>query len=578
MKSFNQLKKNLRFLHEGQKTIRLAVLADNASQLTVQAIKGYGIESGICFEIYEADYDQVGQEIFNTQSGLYRFQPEFIFINFSTEHLLKKFYSTPYSAREAFAVSELSNIRSLLTVAFNQVNVKIILNNFIEINDAVFGHFATKERKSFLFQLRKLNLSLMELAQELNNLYICDFQALQSSFGRSFVFDTKMYVSADMVYSIEFLPHLAKSLTDIILSITGIFKKCVILDLDNTLWGGIIGDDGIEGIQVGNLGIGKAFSELQLWLKELKNRGIILAVCSKNSEIIAKEPFDEHPDMVLRMQDIAIFVANWENKVDNIKYIQSVLNIGFDSMVFLDDNKFEREMVKSEIADLTVPEMPEDPAEYLNFLRSLNLFETASFTEEDELRTSLYQEEAKRTQVQKSFASEDEFLQSLDMISVVKQVDKFSAPRVAQLTQRSNQFNLRTIRYTESEILEMIKAAEYYLLSLTLEDKFGNHGLVSSIILKGLDAETLFIDTWLMSCRVLKRGMEYFTLNCIVEYAKNNKFKTLIGEYLPTRKNGLVKEHYSNLGFKQFSDSRWELQIDNYEIKKIFITLSNNNE
>jgi len=465
-------------------------------------------------------------------------------------------------------------LKALYQSVSDQCKAKVLFNNFPEINDGVFGHFAGKEKKSFLFQLRKLNLQLLEWAQDEPAIFICDFESLQSEIGRANVFDPKLYVNADMVYSIEFLSHLAKAVTDIVSSILGSVRKCVILDLDNTLWGGIIGDDGMEGIQVGALGLGKAFSDLQHWLKELKNRGILLAVCSKNTKEIAEEPFLLHPDMVLKMEDIAIFVANWENKVDNIRHIQSVLNIGFDSMVFLDDNKFEREMVKGAIPELTIPDLPEDPAEYLSYIQRLNLFETVSFTEEDEDRTRLYQEEAGRVSFEKSFRNEAEFLESLEMVAQVKSVDPFSAPRVAQLTQRSNQFNLRTVRYTEGEILDIIQSSEYFTLSFSLEDKFGKHGLISAVILKRLDDEHLFIDTWIMSCRVLKRGMEQFALNCVVDIARKNKFTKVLGDYIPTRKNGLVKEHYPNLGFAQVSGEKWELPTADFQIKKTYIKLA----
>ena len=226
----------------------------------------------------------------------------------------------------------------------------------------------------------------------------------------------------------------------------GTFNKCLILDLDNTLWGGVIGDDGIEGIQLGHgLGIGKAFTELQQWAKKLQQRGIILCVVSKNDEQVAKEPFIHHPDMVLRLDDIAVFMANWETKVDNIRAVQQVLNIGFDSMVFLDDNPFERAIVRENIPGITVPELPEDPAQYLEFLYSLNLFETASASEVDDKRTRQYQQEAKRIELKRTFANEQEFLASLGMEARVEPFTAFNTPRVAQLTQRSNQFNLRTM-------------------------------------------------------------------------------------------------------------------------------------
>ena len=310
-------------------------------------------------------------------------------------------------------------------------------------------------------------------------------------------------------------------------------------------------------------------------MKKLKNRGIIICVCSKNDADKAREPFEKNPEMVLKLDDIAVFVANWDNKADNIRLIQSILNIGFDSMVFLDDNPFERNMVRENLPDVTVPELPEDPGDYLEFLYSLNLFETASYSGNDKDRTRQYQEEAKRQSSAKAFANEDEFLASLNMKSEVKGFDSFNIPRVAQLSQRSNQFNLRTVRYTDDQIKAMREDDSYACFSFTLEDKFGDNGLICVVILKKVDKETLFIDTWFMSCRVLKRGMENFTLNTIVDYAIANGFKTIVGEYIPTAKNGMVENHYTALGFIPMQDENrrlFRLDTENYKYRNCHIT------
>ena len=571
---FNQLKKNAKKDFSGFKKIKIAILADSASQFINSALLGYGYEAGLQFEIYEADYSQIDLQIFDPSSELYEFKPDFVFICRSSEKLLKEFYKKDRFQQTQFAEVIKQTTKQYYDILTSRLKTKIIINTFPEINDSVFGNFASKTNNSSLYQLRKTNVNLMELSQEAKDLFICDFAALQANLGHQFIFDPKMYVNADMVYSIDFLPYIAMHVTQIIQSITGTFKKCLILDLDNTTWGGIIGDDGLEGIQIGYLGLGKVFSDLQTWAKQLKQRGIILAICSKNTEEIAKEPFLSHPDMVLRMDDIAVFVANWETKVENIRYIQSVLNIGFDSMVFVDDNPFEREMVKAGIPDIMVPELPEDPAEYLSYLRKLNLFETASYTEEDETRTKQYQEEAQRNILLQSFDNEHDFLQSLTMLSEVKAFDEFTIPRVAQLTQRSNQFNLRTIRYTEEDLKALVKDGNYFTMSLTLEDRFGNHGLIGIIILKKMDAESIFIDSWIMSCRVLKRGMESFTLNTIVDLAKKNGFTKIIAEYLPTKKNGIVKNHYENLGFSEI-DGKWVLDTVNFTPLANFISQKN---
>ena len=412
----------------------------------------------------------------------------------------------------------------------------------------------------------------MVLATKNPNLYLCDISSIQNQVGKADFFQTSVYINTEMVLSIDVLPKVATKTIDIINTFNGKFKKCVILDLDNTTWGGIIGDDGIENIQIGSLGIGKAFSEFQYWIKKLKNRGIIVAVCSKNTESVAKEPFEKHPDMVLRLDDISVFVANWENKVDNIRQIQSILNIGFDSIVFLDDNPFERNIVRENIPEICVPELPEDPADYLEYLYTLNLFETVSFSNEDTERTKLYQIEALRATIQQKFTNENDFLESLNMLSLIESFNKFNIPRVSQLSQRSNQFNLRTVRYVEADIERLVLLDDYFTFAFTLEDKFGDNGLICVVILKQEDSETVFIETWFMSCRVLKRTMENFVLNTLVDFCKENEFKILKGEYISTAKNEMVKDHYLNLGFNEI-DAFWVLNISGYQEKLNHISI-----
>jgi len=570
MKDFSDLIKNLKKDFSTFKTIKIAVLGDSATQLLVKGLKGWGYENNINFQIYEADYDQIDMHVFDNSSNLHQDKFDYIIVFHSAYKLLKKFEKSNYVQKREFALKHIDYIKSLIDSIFVTSKAKIIYFNYTEINDSVYGNFANKTNLSFLYQIRKINVELMHLSQENGNLFICDLAAISAFYGQEYITEAKHYIDSDLVISINALPIVVKNITDIILSIYGQFKKCLILDLDNTVWGGIIGDDGVENIQIGDLGVGKAFSELQLWAKQLKERGVILAVCSKNTEHLAKEPFEKHPEMILRLDDIAIFVANWENKVNNIKYIQNILNIGFDSMVFLDDSPFERNMVREALPLVTVPELPEDPAEYMFYIRTLNLFETASISSEDSDRTRQYQEEAKRTILQNSFTNEGDYLQSLEMEANVASFDSFTIPRVAQLSQRSNQFNLRTIRYTEDEIKAISNSNDYITFSFTLADKFGEYGLISAIILKKLNQYELFIDTWIMSCRVLKRGMENFTLNALLEFAKKNGFIKIIGEYIPTPKNGIVKDHFELLGFTQNKD-QWEIETTNNLTKQFYI-------
>ncbi len=574
MATFAELKKNLKKDYTGLTAVKVALLGDSATQLLSQALRGAAWAEGLDLQIWEADFNQVERQVFDEGSELYEYEPQIVIVFQSSHKLLGTYNKLKPEAYSSLASNRLELIGNIYSQLSSKLKAKIIYFNYTEIDDAVFGNYAGKIESSFLFQLRKLNYELMQFAAPFADFFLCDISSVQNRWGKNNFFQSSIYINTEMVLSMEVIPDVAAKTVSLIKTMYGRFNKCVILDLDNTTWGGIIGDDGLENIQVGSLGIGKAFTEFQYWVKKLKNRGIILAVCSKNTESIAKEPFEKHPDMVLHLEDIAVFVANWETKVDNIRHIQAILNIGFDSMVFLDDNPFERNIVRENIKGITVPELPEDPAEYLEYLYSLNLFETISFSNEDAERTKQYQVEAQRTALLKSFTSEDDFLQNLQMVSLVEPFNKFNTPRVAQLSQRSNQFNLRTVRYIESDIEAIGIDESYAPFTFTLEDKFGDNGLICIIILKKESSDTLFIETWLMSCRVLKRGMENFTLNTLVNYARANGFKYLKGEYIPTAKNEMVKEHYQKLGFEE-KDGYWMLDAENYTDKKCFITTKN---
>ena len=574
MKTFQELKKITKHMPADLPAIKVALTGDTATQFLATAIRGTGAERGYQIDLFEAEYNQVERQFLDPSSELYQTDADFIVLFQSTHKLGEKHSLLSPSQQESLAEERLAFVASVCENPM-LASKKIICLNYPEIEDTVFGSYATKVTSSFTYQVRKLNMGLMDLSQRYANLFICDIAGLQNKLGRDMMFAPNVYVSTEMVLSIDALPYVASRVMDIICAIKGQFKKCLILDLDNTVWGGVIGDDGLEGIQLGHgLGIGKAFTEFQMWVKKLKQRGVIICVASKNNEETAKEPFEKHPDMVLKLEDIAVFQANWETKVDNIRTIQRILNIGFDSMVFLDDNPFERNIVRENIPGITVPELPQDPGEYLEYLYSLNLFETASYSQADKDRTKQYQVEAQRVSLQKTFSNEADFLKSLDMTSVVSGFNKFNTPRVAQLSQRSNQFNLRTVRYTEADIEALGQDPDVIDLSFTLEDKFGDNGLIAVIIMKKQDEETLFIDTWFMSCRVLKRGMEDFTLNTIVEAAREKGYKRIIGEYLPTPKNKMVENHYPSLGFQKLEGTptaQYVLDVEQYQPRENYI-------
>ena len=579
MNTLQELKRSLKGDLSGLPKIKLALVGDTATQLLATAIRGTGAVRGYNIDLFEAEYNQVEQQLLIPTSDLHQFDADFIVV-FQSTHKLGEHHSLLSAEKQlTLADDRLAFVASICENPALQ-GKKIIYFNYPEIGDTVFGSYANKVESSFTFQVRKLNYELMLLSEKYQNLFICDVAELQNKFGRDKMFAPNTYTSTEMVFRMDVLPYVASRVMDIVCAVKGQFKKCLILDLDNTVWGGVIGDDGLEGIQLGHgLGIGKMFTEFQMWIKKLKQRGIIICVASKNNEETAKEPFEKHPDMVLKLDDIAVFQANWETKVDNIRTIQQILNIGFDSMVFLDDNPFERNMVRENIPGITVPELPEYPEDYLEYLYSLNLFETASYSNLDKDRTRQYQVEAQRVSLSKSFTNEADFLKSLNMVSIVSGFTKFNTPRVAQLSQRSNQFNLRTVRYTDADIDALASDPDVIDLSFTLEDKFGDNGLIAVVIMKPLDKEALFVDTWFMSCRVLKRGMENFTLNTMVEAAKSKGYKRIVGEYLPTPKNVMVAEHYPQLGFTKIEDTenaQWELNIDNYQNRECYITTNDN--
>lgn len=556
--------------------LKLALLGDTATQLLSKALNKAARKMQQPLDLFEADYNQIEQVVSMRSSDLYGFNPNAILLLWSAEGMQHEYYSFPVAERAGFVERKLEQIKYLIScMKANTSNCKILLANFAEINDGVSGNNANKSKSSFLYVVRRLNLALMDIASDDSDVFILDIALLQSRLGRNQMFDPRLFVTSSMVFSVDSLPIIARNVLDLLAAVRGNARKCLILDLDNTVWGGVIGDDGVEKIEIGELGIGKAFSRLQYWAKELKRRGILIAVCSKNTESVAKEPFERHPEMILKLEDISVFVANWNDKVSNIKYIQSMLNIGFDSMVFIDDNPFERELVKAGLPDVTVPELPEDPAEYLDFLQELNLFEAGITSALDADRTQMIQREIERKQMQNQFDNEDDFLQNLEMVCCISPFNEFNTPRVAQLSERSNQFNLRTIRYTEQDVKDISRSTSKVGLALSLADRLGDHGLISAIVLHQKESE-LFIENWFMSCRVLKRGVEHLALSNIVAIANARGCEKIVGEYIPTKKNALVEHHYESLGFNHVGGGIYELTVGGFTGSTYFIKESKN--
>jgi FkbH-like protein len=561
-------------LPASSKVVRVALLADFATQFLVPLLKALFARNGVVLELYEAGYDSIDTEILDPGSPLYAFKPRFTVILQATEKLKAKLYAA--GDRQALAADTADRTAGLWEALKQNGGGTVIQGNYVLPSERAFGNYEAKVDGSIGAAVADINRRLAEAARGSNNVLLCDIDHLAAEVGRRNWADDTLWVTAKGLCRMEHLPLLAQSLVDTVLAAEGIFTKCVVLDLDNTLWGGVIGDDGLEGIQLGEYDQGQAFVAFQRFLLELKRRGIILAVVSKNDQEVALKPFREHPNMVLREEDISVFIANWDNKADNIRAVQKVLNIGFDSMVFVDDNPFERGLVREFIPEILVPEMPEDPSLYVRTLGALNLFETASYSAADRQRPGQYREEAQRELAKQVFTNIDEYLRSLEMTVRLDRFTPVALPRIAQLIQRSNQFNLTTRRLGEAECEALMKDEVGWLpFSVTLTDKYGDYGLVSVVILK-LAPDAIEIDTYLMSCRVLRRGLEQFVMNAIFAEATRRGAKQVVGRYLPTAKNGIVKDFYAGFGFAKTSETEsetvWGLSPADYAAKPAFMT------
>jgi FkbH-like protein len=402
---------------------------------------------------------------------------------------------------------------------------------------------------------RLINLELIK--NRPTNVVFIDFDYHASNFGKLKWFDDLQYFQSKQTISFDALGEICYAASRLISSYFGKIKKCLVLDLDNTLWGGVIGDDGLEGINIDSHNPeGEAYLAFQSYIKSLKARGVILAVCSKNEENIAKIPFKKHPEMVLKLEDFSCFIANWNDKSSNIRNIAIELNIGIDSIVFFDDNPAERAIVTKFLPEVEVIDTTEDPAMYISALDQARCFDWIQLTNEDVNRSDTYAKNKHRIKLQESFIDYDEYLKSLNMKAVVGPVSSINQTRFTQLINKTNQFNLRTKRYSESATNEMLSNLDRFnLLQITFEDKFGSYGLISSIILERF-IDKVFINTWVMSCRVFKRGIEHLALSSIIDAVTNWGCDEIVGEYIKTPKNGTVKNLYNDLGFnykKQYS-------------------------
>lgn len=553
-------------------SIRIAILSDAASQQLVPLLKTLFHENGVTSEFYEGAFDAVELEALNPASELYRFHPNVIILANCIHALRSRYYKI---GGEGILEAESHRIQQIWDALNRHISSRIIQFNYPLPYERAFGNYDLKVPQTLYSVTAELNRVIAQSAQKHPHVLVCDIEAIASYIGRRHWFDDRMWIISKAFCRLEYLPLVAQCLVEIVLASMGRVTKCVILDLDNTLWGGVVGDDGPLGVTMDPYGDGAAFYHFQQYLLSLKKRGILLAVCSKNDHDTAIRPFVENPDMILKLEDITVFLANWDNKADNIRAIRDTIEIGLDSMVFLDDNPFERNLVRELLPEVIVPEMPEDPADYVRVLNELNLFETSTFSSEDAIRSELYRQEAGRRALKSRFSDIDDYLKSLDMRMEIARFETSKIPRIAQLIQRSNQFNLTTHRYNEAECEAMMKDEQNVLpIYACLSDRFGLHGLIAVIILQVIGKD-LEIRDWLMSCRVLTRGVEEALMNRVVAIARQNGFQAVLGRYIPTTKNRMVKDFYARFGYTKTAETDnqdcWCLDPSAYQNRKNFI-------
>jgi FkbH-like protein len=437
--------------------------------------------------------------------------------------------------------------------------------------ESLSGSYEGRLPGTLAWLLNRLNSELDTLAS--NNTFIVDIAGLAANVGLVNWHDPTLWNIAKLPFAQKYLPIYADYICRILAARLGKSRRCLILDLDNTLWGGVIGDDGMDGILIGNGdATGEAHLSVQRIALELRGRGVVLAVSSKNEEAIARQPFQEHPDMLLKDNHIAVFLANWSDKASNIRGIATTLSLGLESMVFLDDNPAERLQVRRELPEVAVPELPPDPALYARTLIAAGYFEAITFSDEDRQRATFYQDNARRTQILSGASDMNAYLNSLDMEMTLAPFNSTGRARITQLISKSNQFNLTTKRYDEIQVEQLEKDPSVFTRQIRLKDTLGDNGMISVVVCKKA-ADVWEIDTWLMSCRVLGRRVEEAVLHDLVTHAAQAGATRLVGRYIPSTRNVIVKDHYKKLGFQQVSaidnTEKWELDIRNYEFSSL---------
>jgi FkbH-like protein len=556
---------------------RLGLLGSGTLTLIASAIPGSGLRHLTLIDVVEGEYGHSLEQALDPHSRIRSASLDSVLLAFDYRDLHLDAAAANADDAKARVEKAYSFIRAIGQSLRPGVSGPLLLQTVAPPVEPQYGGLDAAEASSPCAMVQALNARILGWAAESESVLV-DAARLASVVGLGEWHDPCQWNSAKLPMAPHLVPLYADLIARTVAALRGRTRKCLVLDLDNTLWGGVIGDDGLEGIALGQGSAeGEAYLSVQRAALEYRSRGIVLAVSSKNDEAVAQRPFREHPDMLLKEDHITVFQANWQDKASNIRLIAERLNIGIDSLVFLDDNPFERELVRRELPLVAVPELPEDPALYARTLAWSGYFDTVSISEEDRKRADFYKANAARSATLTSSTDLQGYLRSLEMVCTIRPFDPIGRPRIAQLINKSNQFNFTTRRYTESEVAAMESDPDKFTMQVRLADKFGDNGMISVIVFdKAADVWTN--DVWLMSCRVLGRRVEEAALAHICAAARAEGARKLIGVYLPTVKNQMVADLYGRLGFVKTESrpdgtTRWELHVDAYQTPDFPMTI-----
>jgi FkbH-like protein len=525
--------------------LKLAILGNANFDILARVLRICAFAQGIELNVFIGPYDQHRQQILGACPELEKFGPSAVLIAADWRSLgLFDRVAKPDDSLLEFT----EELRGLWHRCRQRFGAQIIQENYEVPLVSAYGRldFADSCGRGRLIQ--RLNLELWKLAQSESGIHILDMDYIASDYGKSRWDDPSQWYATKQYPALEAIPTLARHLVSLLRPLTGYSSKCLALDLDGTLWGGVIGEDGIDGIRLGGSPEGEAYVAFQRYVKSLKSRGIILAVCSKNNEEDAKSVFRSHPEMLLSLDDFSAFNANWAPKDESLRMIAQFLNIGLDSIVFVDDSPLERSWIRRRVPEVEVPEMPADPADYVNFLHRQMYFELIQLTEDDSKRAEYYRTNEHREQLRRRSETIDDFLLGLNMMVELRPFDRANLPRITQLINKTNQFNLTAQRLGDVEVSGLISNPNYYTQFMRVRDRFGDNG-ITGILIALRDGDTLKIENWLMSCRVLGRKLEEVMFAAVSKYARSTNCTKILGIYRATSKNEQVAGLYGRLGF-----------------------------